>query len=86
MYMLYQGYITNYIKRQRDFKQKPQKLYTVVWELCNKNPQNSIETNIYYEEKIQDNPINILNPITILIHEPEQSKYPFASITESLNM
>ena len=78
---LYQAYINNYIKRQRDFKQNPQKSYTVVWELCNKNLQKSIETNIYYEAKIQDNPIKILKPIVVLICEPERSKYPFASIT-----
>ena len=42
-----------------------------------------METNLYYETKIQDNPIEILKSINILMHKPERSNYPSASITET---
>ena len=43
-----------------------------------------MDTNVYYETKIQDNTIELLKSIKILIHEPEWQKYPFSSITETL--
>ena len=42
-----------------------------------------IYKKVYYEEKIKDNPIELLNSINILIHKPERLNYPFAPITES---
>ena len=42
--------------------------------------------NVYYETKIQDNTIEVLKPINILMHKPEQSKYPFASKNNPSNL
>ena len=44
--ILYQADITDYIKRSIYFKENIRNLYTVIWELCYKYLQNSIETNI----------------------------------------
>ena len=43
-----------------------------------------IKTNVNYEIKIQDNPIEILKYIKIIMHKPERSKYPFTSMNEPL--
>ena len=83
LYMLYQAYITNYINILIEFKQNFCKSYTIICEFCNKQLQNLIETDIYYEIKIQDNPIKLLKSIIILIHKPERLNYPFTSITEA---
>ena len=68
--MLYQTDITYYIKRDIYFKKNLCKSYTVVWEFCNKQLQNSIDVNLEYEKKIQDNPIEILKFIKILMEKP----------------
>ena len=65
--MLYQEDITYYIKRGIEFKKNLCKSYTVVWEFCNKQIHNSIDANLEYETKIQDNPIEILKSIKILM-------------------
>ena len=69
-----------------EFKENLSESYTVIWELCNKQLQNLINKNIYYETKIHDNPINLLKFIKILMHKLECSKYPFVSITEVLKI
>ena len=81
--MIYQENITEYINIIMDFKQNLRKSYTVFWEFCNKQLQNSIETNVDNEMKIQDNPIEIFKSINILVHKPERSEYPFVSVTEA---
>ena len=44
--MLYQADIADYIKRSIVFQEKICKSYTVVWEFCKKQFQNSIKTNV----------------------------------------
>ena len=69
-----------------EFKENLSESYTVIWELCNKQLQNLIKKNIYYETKIHDNPINLIKFIKILMQKSECSKYPFVSITEVLKI
>ena len=83
MEMLYQAGIADYIKIIVWFNKNIHKSYTVIWNFCNKQIQNSIDMNVEYETKIQDNPIKLLNYIKILIHKPERLKYLFVSITEA---
>ena len=52
MIMLHQVDITDYIKRRKEFKQNLVKWYTVMWELCNKQLKNYINTNVDYEVKV----------------------------------
>ena len=67
MSMLYQAQITDYVKIINEFNKNLRKLYTVIWEFCNNQIQNSIDTNVDYEVKIQDNPIKMLKSIKILM-------------------
>ena len=46
MDMIYQAYITNYIKRKKYLKQNMCDSHTVIWEFYNKQLQNSIKTNV----------------------------------------
>ena len=46
MEMLYQAGITDYIKIIIWFNKNIHKSYTVIWNFCNKQIQNSIDTNV----------------------------------------
>ena len=82
--MLYQAYLANHIKISVEFKQNLRKSYKTVWELCNKQLQTFINTDVHYETKIQDNTVKLFKFINILMHEPERLKYMIASIHESI--
>ena len=71
MDILYQEDIKDYIKRIIYPKKNIRNPCTVIWEFCNKHLQNLIDTNVEYEIKIQENPIEILKYIKTLIHKPE---------------
>jgi hypothetical protein len=52
---------------------------------CNKTMQNWIEEHPdYVMTRIRDNPIELLNKIKVLMHDPIRAKYPFASLTEAM--
>ena len=70
MDILYQEDIKDYIKRIIYPKKNIRNPCTVIWEFCNKQLQNLIETNVDYKSKIQDNPIEILKFIKILMEKP----------------
>jgi hypothetical protein len=46
--------------------------------------QNQIEEHPDYETMLQDDPIELLNKIKVLMHDPIRAKYPFASLTEAM--
>ena len=70
--MLYQVDITDNIKISIEFNQKLRKSYTVIWEFCNKQHQKSINTDVEYETKIDNNPIELLKSINILMNKIER--------------
>ncbi len=47
--------------------------------------QNRIEEHPNFEAMIRDNPIELLNKIKVLMHDPIRAKYPYASLTEAIS-
>jgi hypothetical protein len=47
--------------------------------------QNRIEEHPEFETTICDDPIELLNKIKVLIHDPIRAKYPFVSLTEAIS-
>ena len=66
--MIYQTDITYYINKTKELKKNLLKSCRFIWELWNFFHQKSIETNIEYEAKIQENTINLIKYNNILIN------------------
>ena len=49
--MIYKAEIVNYIRISIESKKNLRKSYTVIWDFCKKNLQNSINMNVKYETK-----------------------------------
>jgi hypothetical protein len=47
--------------------------------------QNRVEEHPEFETTIRDDPIELLNKIKVLIHDPIRAKYPFASLIEAIS-
>jgi hypothetical protein len=52
---------------------------------CNKTMQNRIEEHPEFEMTICDDPIELLNKIKVLMHDPIRATYPFGSLTEAIS-
>jgi hypothetical protein len=85
MDILYQAELERYLDRRDTLEQNLTKAYALIFSTyCNKTMQNRIEEHPDYETKIQDDPIELLEKIKVLMHDPIRAKYPFASLTEAL--
>jgi hypothetical protein len=51
---------------------------------CNKTIQDRIHAHPDFETKIKNDPIELLKAIEILINDPVQARYPYASVTEAM--
>ena len=59
--------------------------YTFIFDTyCNKTIQDRIEQHPKYESKIQDDPIELLEVIKNLMHDPIRAQYPLASMHEAV--
>ncbi len=62
------------------------KAYALIFSTyCNKTMQNRVEEHPEFETTIRDDPIELLNKIKVLMHDPIRAKYPFASLTEAIS-
>ena len=73
------------MKRKNIYEANLKKSYALIIEYCSKTIQSRIESDPQYESNIQDDLIELLKKIKIIMHDPEKSKYPFASLTEAVN-
>jgi hypothetical protein len=62
------------------------KAYALIFSTyCNKTMQNRIEEHPDFESTIRDDPIELLEKIKVLMHDPIRAKYSsYASLTEAL--
>jgi hypothetical protein len=75
--------LERYLERKDRLEQNLTKAYALIFSTyCNKTMQNRIEEHPDYESMICDNPIELLDKIKVLLHDPIRAKYPFASPTE----
>ena len=62
------------------------KAYALIFSTyCKKKMQNQVEEHPEFETTIRDDPIELLNKIKMLMHNPIRAKYPYASLTEAIS-
>ena len=83
--IFYKAEVDEYVKRKNIYQSNLKKSYALILSYCSKTIQSRIEAASSYESVIQDDPIEILKKIKIIMHDPEKSKYPFASLTEAMS-
>jgi hypothetical protein len=84
--ILYQAELERYLERKDTLEHNLTKAYALIFSTyCNKTMQNRVEENPEFETTIRDDPIELLNKIKVLMHDPIRAKYPFASLTEAIS-
>jgi adenosyl cobinamide kinase/adenosyl cobinamide phosphate guanylyltransferase len=74
-----------YLDRVDTLEQNMHKAYALIFSTYyNKTMQNRIEDHPDFESAIRDDPIELLEKIKVLMHDPIRVKYPYASLTEAL--
>lgn len=75
-----------YLERVELLRTNMTKAYgLIIANYCSTTMQTKIEEHPEYESKILDNPIELLDAILILMHDPVRAKYPFASLTDAIS-
>jgi hypothetical protein len=84
--ILYQAELKRYLERKDTLEQNLTKASALIFSTyCNKTMQKWVEEHPEFEMNIRDDPIELLNKIKVLIHDPIRAKYPFASLTEAIS-
>ena len=84
--ILYQAKLERYLERKDTLEQNLTKAYALIFSTyCNKTMQNRVEEHPEFETTIRDDPIELLNKIKVLMHDPIRAKYPFASLIEAIS-
>jgi hypothetical protein len=74
-----------YTKRKHKLEDNMNKTYSLIYlQHCNKTIQDRIHAHPDFETKIENDPIKLLKAIEILINDPVQARYPYASVTEAM--
>jgi hypothetical protein len=74
-----------YTKRKHKLEDNMNKTYSLIYlQHCNKTIQDRIHAHPDFETKIKNDPVELLKAIEILIHNPVQARYPYASVTEAM--
>lgn len=83
--ILYKAKIDDWVQRKNQYKDNLKRSYAVIFGYCSKVMQNRLETHVNYETKIRDDPVELLKTIKIIMHDPERTRYPYASLTKALS-
>jgi hypothetical protein len=83
--ILYKVEIDMYTKRKHELEDNMNKTYSLIYlQHCNKTIQDRIDAHPDFETKIENDPIELLKAIKILINDPVQARYLYASVTEAM--
>ena len=81
----YTAKLNKHLEREAILDKNMAKAYALIYsQYCNKTMQNRIEEHPDFEMTIRDDPIELLNNIKILMHDPIRARYPFVTVTEAL--
>jgi hypothetical protein len=81
-----QAELERYLERKDTLEHNLTKAYAPIFSTyCNKTMHNRIEEHPKFETAICNDPIELLNKIKVLMHDPIRAKYPFASLTEAIS-
>jgi hypothetical protein len=83
--ILYKAEIDMYTKRKHELEDNINKTYSLIYlQHCNKTLQDKEHAHPDFETKIKNDPIKLLKAIEIIINDPVQARYPYASVTEAM--
>jgi hypothetical protein len=83
--ILYKAEIDMYTKRKHKLEDTMNKTYSLIYlQHCNKTIQDKIHAHPDFETKIKNDPIKLRKAIEILISNPVQARYWYASVTEAM--
>ena len=86
MDILYQAELERYLDRKESLEQNLTKADALIFSTyCNKTMQNQIEEHPKFESISHYDPIELLNKIKVLMHDPIRAKYPFTSLTKAIS-
>jgi hypothetical protein len=87
MAIMYQAELEKrYLERKDTLEQNLTKASALIFSTyCNKTMQNRVEEYPEFETTIRNDPIELLNKIKVLMHDPIRAIYPFASLTEAIS-
>jgi hypothetical protein len=81
----FQAELKRYLDRVDTLEQNMHKAYALIFSTYwNKTMQNRIEEHPDFESTIRDDPIELLEKIKVLMHDPIRAKHHYASLTEAL--
>ena len=83
--MIYQVEVEEWVKRKNTYESNSAKAYSLIYDnYCSKTIQDKVKNHLDFESDIRDNPIKLLEVIKTLMHDPEDTVYPMASLTEAV--
>ena len=81
----YQEELRRFLDRKDNLRQNLIKAYALIFtSYCNRTMQSRIEEHPDFESKIENNPIELLEAIKTLMHDPIRAQYPMASMSDAL--
>ena len=81
----YQEELRQYLDRKDNLRQGLYKAYALIFtNYCTRAMQARVEEQPKYDTKIKNNPIELLEIIKTLMHDPVRAQYPLVSMTDAL--
>ena len=81
----YQEELRRYLDRKDNLRKGLTKAYALIFgNYCSRTMQSRVEEHPEFETKIENNPIELLEVIKVLMHDPVRAQYPMISMTEAL--
>ena len=81
----YQEELRHFLDQKDSLRQGLIKAYALIFSnYCNKTMQNRIEEHPDFEIEIENNPIELLEAIKALMHDPVLAQYPLVMMTDAL--
>jgi hypothetical protein len=83
--LIFREDMKDHLSRVRKLKKNMPKAYALIFSnFCSTTMQDRIEEHPDFEDKIRDNPIELLKAIKVLMHDPVRARYPFASLVDTI--
>lgn len=77
--------VEEFVRRKQALSNNMKKAYAMIFqEHCSRTMQIRIKEHPEFETKIQDDPVELLEVIGKLMHEPIRATYPYLSLAETL--
>jgi hypothetical protein len=82
--MIFRAKIEKFIEQENDLEQGLPKAYSLIYSTyCTTTMQTRIEEHKDFESKIKNDPIKLLEAIQVLMQNPMQARYPFATMMDA---